>query len=237
MSYTKRQFVSQVRSMSKLLSSDSLVNDRTIINEGRDAANKLVKQSLDQRKLWRSPNLFAFLPCLEMEQAALSECCEFTSDKTIARSKEKLPKIAEGNWGLAVQGVFGLDGKKKLIETNPSRYANYLKLGMRTKGTFWWVANERLYISNPDTEAVNFYAFFTEDIPNNLLYPGEDCDCGQNPPKTSDLCTSELDKPFYYPADKIDDIKKMVYTSLLQVYFNVPTDANKTSDQRDESSK
>lgn len=232
--YTNRDFISQVRSMSKLLSSDGIVNDRTILKEGRMIGLKLVKQAFDQRKLLTSPYLFAFLPCLELEEANLSECCEYTSDTKIARSKKKLPKIGESNWGLAIQGVFGLDGRKRLKQTDPGKYANILKLGLKTHDTFFWILNDKLYTTDPANKAVNIYLFPAEEIPNDLLFPGENCDC-QNPPDIKDLCASELDKRFYFPGEKIFDIVQILYKHLLEVYFNVPSD--KTSDNKDDTSK
>lgn len=232
--YTNRDFVSQIRSMSKLLSSDQLITDRTIMHEGKDAANMLVKQALDKRKLWGSPNLFAYLPCLEMQQVPLSECCEYTSEAEVAKSKKKLPKIGEGIWGLAIQGIFGLDNQKKFKEVTPTRYANILRLGLSTKDVYFWIQNDHLYVSNAHTSKVNMFAYFSEIIPNDLLFPGEDCEC-ITPPSIEDLCANPLDQPFYFPMDKLPDLKNMVYTTLMRVYQQSAID--KTSNNNDETSK
>lgn len=230
--YTVRNLVSDIRGMNKLLSSDQLITDRVIASEGRSTANLLVGQILNKRKLWNSPNLFAFLPCIEMEPAPLAECCEYTSDRKVAKSVKKLPKIGEGFYGLAIQGVFGIDNMVKLKEVTASRYANLLKIGL-VNGVYFWVINDHLYISNEDTKKVNMFAYFTEDIPNDLLFPS-DCDC-KIKPHIEDICANPLDKPFYFPADRIDDVKKIVYDKLLKTYFNVPMD--KTSNNLDETSK
>lgn len=219
--YTGRDFVSQVRGMNKLLSSDNMINDRTILKEGRMVGLKLVKQAVDQRKLLNSPYLFAFLPCLELEEAPLSECCEYTSDKKISRSKKKLPKIGESNWGLVIQGVFGLEGTIKLKPTNPSRYANLIRMDLKTKDTFYWVLNDRLYTTNPSNKAVNIYLFPAEEIDNALLFPGENCSCLTD---NIDRCTSELDKPFYFPGEKITDIAEIVYKRLLVEHLRIQQD-------------
>jgi len=98
MAYTGRDFVSQVRSLNKLLSSDQLITDRAILHEGKDATNLIVKQSTDKRKLWQSPSVFAYFPCLEMEKVPITECCDYTSDREVAKSKKKLPQIGEGQF-------------------------------------------------------------------------------------------------------------------------------------------
>lgn len=221
--------------MNKLLSSDQLITDRAIVHEGKDAANMIITQSLDKRKYWQSPNLFAYFPCLEMKKVPITECCEYTGSRDVAKSVKKLPKIGEGQWGLAIQGVFGLDNMKKFKETTPSRFSNILKLGLLTKDLFYWIINDSLYVSNPDTKAVNMFAYPAEIImDNSLLFPGEDCDC-MIKPDIEDLCASPLDQPFYAPQNRVEDIKKLVYQNLMRTYFNLIID--KTSNQLDEASK
>jgi len=232
--YTNRDIVSQIRSMSKLLSADQQITDRAILHEAKDVANMIIKQTLDKRKLWSSPNVFASIPCLEMKKAPLAECCEYTSGTQVAKSVKKLPKIGEGIWGLAIQGVFGLDNMKRFKEVTPSRYANLMKLGLPTHDTYYWVLNDYLYVSNPNTAAVNMFTYFTDIIPNDLLYPGEDCDC-QPKPSIASLCANPLDQSFYFPADRLDDLKKVVYQNLLRTYFQLASE--RTSDNNDETSK
>jgi len=168
-----------------------------------------------------------------MEKVPLSECCEYTNEKLVAKSIKKLPKIGEGFYGLAIQGVFGLDNKKQFKETPAKRYANNLKMGI--KGLYFWIINDHLYVSNEDTESVNMFAYFSEDIPNNLLY-SPNCDCKPKP-HIEDLCTNPLDKPLYFPLDRIDDVKKIVYDKLLKTYFNVPSEENKTQDDKNDTTK
>lgn len=232
--YTVRNFVSDIRGMNKMLSSDQIITDRVIASEGRSTANLIVGQILAKRKLWNSPNLFAFLPCLDMEPVPLSECCEYTSERKVAKSKKKLPKIGEGFYGLAIQGVFGLDNMKKFKEVTPARYSNLLKMGL-AYGVYFWIINDYLYISNEDTRKVNMYVYCTEDVPNDLLFPS-DCDC-KIKPHIEDICANPLDKPFYFPAERIDDIKKIVYDKLMRTYFNVPSEENKTSDNKNDTTK
>lgn len=231
---TGRIFVSQIRSLSKLLSSDQRITDRAILNEGRNAVNMIVKQTLDKRKLLNSPNLFTNVQCLEMEQAPLSECCDISSNKMVAKSVKTLPQIGEGYYGLSISGVFGLDGKVKFKETNPNRYSNIIRLNTGVKDVYYWIQNDHLYVTNPDTKLVNAYIFFTEAVPNDILYPGEDCDCKPKP-SLENLCKNPLDNPFNLPMDRLSDINNMVYTTVLKVYLQMATD--KTDNDLDETSK
>lgn len=228
---TLRQEISNIRGSGKLLTSDILISDRFIASLLRNAANTIVSQSLDKRKLWQSPNIFTPILCLEMEKVPLTECCEYEGDRQVAVSKKSLPQIGEGTWGLAIQGVFGMDMSKSFKETTPKRFANLLKLVPRSNNIYYWIQNGHLYVSNEDTELVNFFAYFTEDVPNHLLFPGKDCKCSV-PPDITDLCVNPLDKPFRFPANRISDIENMVFDKLNGTFFRRTTDT--TSDNKED---
>jgi hypothetical protein len=231
---TNRQFVSEVRSSHHLLQGDNKINDRTILREGRSIAVMLIKQQTDRRRLWSSPNLFTPVHCIQFEQVGLGECCEYTSPKMIAKSIEEIPKIGEGIYGLLVQFVSNPENGIKFIETDPMRYANILKLGLPNNKIYWWIYNRHLYISNPDTVAATLSAFFEEDVPISLRYPGEDCNC-KTKPSNANLCKNPLDETFNCPGYLEDTVKKMVSQHLLQTYYNIPIDT--TDNNQDETIK
>ena len=129
---TLRKLVSDVRSTHKLLSTDNLITDRVIASELRNNALLLIKRETNLRKLWATATLFTTIPCLEMIEVPISECCEYSDPCTVARTKFKLPRIAEGNYQYIIQGVYSINamgGKgKKLKEITINRYLNLLKL-------------------------------------------------------------------------------------------------------------
>ena len=106
---TGRKLVSDVRSTHKLLSTDSLITDRAILSEVRNNSLLLIKRETNLRKLWATDTLFTTIPCLEMCEVPLSECCNYVDECTIARSKEKLPRISEGNYQYVIQGVYSIN--------------------------------------------------------------------------------------------------------------------------------
>ena len=226
---TLRQSISNIRGSLKLISSDALISDRLIAAELRNAANMIVSQQFDKRKLWQSPNLFTLIPCLEMKKIPLSDCCDYTGDKEIAMSKKTLPQIGEGTFGLAIQLVTGLDQSKKFKETTPSRYSNLLKLKLNTKDIYYWIQDNHLYVSNEETELVNFYAYFIEDVPNDLLYPGVDCPCKDKSIK--DICINPIDKAFKFPGNRVKDIEDIVVDRLGRTFLRLKQDT--TSDNKE----
>jgi hypothetical protein len=223
---TLRKLVSDVRSMHKLISSDNLITDRVIASEIRNNTNLLVKRETNLRKLWATGTLFTTLPCLEMVQVPLSECCDYVDECSIARSKYKIPRIAEGNYQYVIQGVYSINamgGKgKKFKEITVNRYMNLLKLPIIKNESYFWVLNDYIYVTNPLLESVRVSAFFEEDIPNDVLY--SNCNCGNSQVTDEDYCINPLDKEFPCPGYLEKQVLELTSQKLLSTYFRIKTD-------------
>lgn len=222
---TGRKLVSDVRSMHKILSTDSLITDRAILSEIRINTNLLVKRETNLRKLWATDTLFTTIPCLEMCEVPISECCDYVDECTIARSKEKLPRISEGNYQYVIQGVYSINALSgqgvKLKEITINRYVNLLKLPIIKKEAYYWISNGYLYISNPLLQSIRFVALFEEDVPNNILYP--ECDCGKEY-TIEEICINPLDKEFPLPGYLEQQVLQLTSQKLLTTYFRLKTD-------------
>ena len=223
---TLRKLVSDVRSAHKLLSTDSLITDRAIASEVRNNSLLLIKRETNLRKLWATDTLFTTIPCLEMVQVPISECCDYVDPCTVARSKYKLPRVAEGNYQYVIQGVYSINAMsgqgKKIKEITINRYINLLKLPIIKKEEYFWISNGYLYVSNPLLQAVRFVALFEEDVPNEMLYP--ECDCGTPQYTTEQLCINPLDKEFALPGYLEKQVLELTSQKLLATYFSLKTD-------------
>lgn len=223
---TLRKLVSDVRSMHRLLSTDSFITDRVIASEVRNSSSLLIKRETNLRKLWSTDTVFTTIPCLEMTEVPITECCTYNDQSTIARSKHKLPKIAEGNYQYVIQGVYSINALggrgKKLKEITVNRYINLLKLPFTRKEEYFWITNDYLYISNPSVTKVRMVALFEQDIPNEILYP--DCECTSAKPTVEELCKNPLDKEFSLPGYLEKQVLRLVSQELLQTYFNIKQD-------------
>jgi hypothetical protein len=230
---TLRKLVSDVRSMHKLLSSDNLITDRVIASEIKNNAILLIKRETNLRKLWATGTLFTTIPCLEMVEVPISECCEYVDPCTIARSKYKLPRISEGNYQYLIQGVYSINamgGKgKKLKEITINRYMNLLKLPIIKKEEYYWIMNDYLYINNPLLQSIRISAFFEEDVPNEIMYP--ECGCGSPEYTDEDYCKNPLDKEYGLPGYLEKQVLELTSQKLLSTYFRIKTDL--TSDDID----
>ena len=225
---TLRKLVSDVRSVHKILSTDSLITDRAIASEIRNNALLLIKRETNLRKLWATDTLFTTIPCLEMIEVSISECCNYVDECSIARTKFKLPRISEGNYQYVIQGVYSINAMsgqgKKLKEITINRYLNLLKLPIIKKEEYYWIANGYLYVNNPLIKAIRFVALFEEDVENEIMYP--ECGCGTPEYTTEEICKNPLDKEFPLPGYLEQQTLELTSKKLLSTYFNLKTDTS-----------
>ena len=232
---TLRKMFSDIRGMSKLISTDNLITDRVIASEIRNNTQLLIKREANLRKLWATDTVFTTIPCLELIEVPISECCGYTDPCQVARTRFKLPRISEGNYQYLIQGVWSINAMggqgTKFKEVTINRYLNLLQLPIIKNQTYYWIANEYLYISNPMLKAVRIAAFFEEDVPNDLMYP--ECGCGPVPVVLDeDYCKNPLDKEYACPGYLEQQVLAMTTQKLLQTYFRINDD--KTADTKDD---
>ena len=223
---TLRKLISDTRSMHKIISTDSLVTDRAIASEIRNNTLLLVKRESNLRKLWSTDTLFTTLSCLELIEVPISECGGYVDDCMIARTKLKLPKIAEGNYQYLIQGVYSINvlgGKgTKLKEITINRYINLLRLPVIKNEVYYFISNNYLYVTNPLAKSVRISALFDEDVSSELLY-SEDCNCGKEFP-LEEICMNPLDREFSLPGYLEKQVLDLTSQKLLNTYFRLKTD-------------
>ena len=221
---TLRKLISDVRSVHKLLSTDAMITDRAIASELKNNALLLIKRETNLRKLWATDTIFTTIPCLELIEVPISECCDYIDDCTVARSKYKLPRIAEGNYQYLIQGVYSINalgGKGyKFIPISVNRYVNLLKLPIIKNNQYYWISNGYLYISNPLLEKVRFVALFEEDVPNEILFGG-DCNSEEI---DAQWCKNPLDKESFIPGYLEQQVLALTSEKLMKTYFSTKQD-------------
>ena len=229
---TLRKLVSDIRSMYKLISTDNLITDRAIASEIRNNTLLLVKRETNLRKLWATATLFTTIPCLEMIEVPISDCCDFVDPCNVARTKYKLPRIAEGNYQYIIQGVYSINAMsgigKKFKEITINRYLNLLKLPIIKKEQYYWIVDGYLYVNNPLLKTIRIAAFFEDDVPNEIMYP--ECGCGPVPVvPNEDYCKNPLDKEYACPGYLEKQVLDLTGQKLLATYYNVKADMTEDS--------
>jgi hypothetical protein len=212
--------------MHKLLSTDNLITDRAVMSEVRNNAFLLIKRETNLRKLWATDTVFTTIPCLEMVEVPISECCDYVDPCTVARTRFKLPRITEGNYQYVIQGVYSINAMsgqgKKLKEITINRYVNLLKLPIIKKEEYYWISNGYLYVNNPLLKAIRLVALFEEDVPNEIMYP--ECGCGTPSYTPEQLCVNPLDKESPVPGYLEKQVLELTSQKLLSTYFKLKTD-------------
>lgn len=226
---TVRDVVSRVRSTHKLLNSDNLINDRTVANQAKVQATFLITQKTNIRRYWNTDTIFTTVPCIEMIEVPLSSCCDYSSPRTISRSKEKLPRISDGNYAYLIKGVFNAETSVKLDYMDVLRYINYLKLKLPVNKVYYFIKDDYLYVTSNQVRLVSLSAYFEDDVPTELLIE-EDCKC--EPPREGECPTNPLDLPFKCPGSLVKTVIDLVSQELLRTYFQINDD--KTSDNKDD---
>jgi len=222
---TGRKLVSDVRSTHKLLSIDNTITDRVILSEIRNNTIFLVKRETNLRKLWATDTIFESLPCFQMKEVPISECCDYVDPCTVSRSVNKLPRIGEGNYQYLIQGVWSINamgGKgKRIKEITINRYLNLLKLKIVKNQVYYWIVDDYLYTNNPLLQSIRMAAFFEEDVPNEILFP--DCDCGKEY-SLDELCKNPLDREFPCPGYLQKQVLDLTSQKLLNTYYRLKSD-------------
>lgn len=207
---TGRQLISEVRSLNKLISGDNSITDRVIYGVLRKSGSLLIKRETNLRKLWNSPNIFTPVECIEMIPVPLSECTEYKHPCTIARSKEKIPQIAEGIFGLLIQSVFS-PGRRKYDYASIDRFINFMSLGLKNTKKYFWIYNDYLYVSDENVEFIDLIAYFDEDFNPATLSA-----CGKSQDTS---CINPLDKEFPIPSYLEKQLIDLVCDTLNKTYF------------------
>jgi hypothetical protein len=222
---TLRKMVSDVRAMHRLLSADNMINDRVIASEIMGNTISEIKRETNLRRLWATDTLFTTIPCLEMKEVPISECCTFVDDCTIARSVHKMPRISEGIYQYIIQGVYSinaLSGKAtRLKEITLNRYINLLKLPVIKQEAYYMIIDDYIYVTNPFVTNIRVAAFFEDDVPAEIMY--SDCGCGNTYPNEV-KCMNPLDRKFVLPGYLESRVMSMTSDSLLRTYFRIKND-------------
>ncbi len=192
------EVISRLRSANKYISNDAadFVSDRFLYSLAKTKAGLLLKREINQRRLLTSDSVYQNVECLKLIKTKGTEC-DISQD--VRRSKNQLPQIEEGLYSYFIQGVFNVDNSEEIYPTTIREFINLSKLRIRSNKSYYLIKNRYLYILNPDVEAVNIYAYFTESI-------------------ELDSCKSMYEREFKFPPYLFDNLFELCNQSLLNYH-------------------
>lgn len=223
---TLRECVSDIRSRLNLDSKDYRISDRMIASLIKEVAVKFLRQQTNAKKLWSTDTIFTTIPCLEMTNVSIAECCDFKSPKRIARSVVQLPRISEGYYGYLIQGVWDVETSREFKYINHNRYIDLLKLKTKAKDIYYWIYNNYLYVTDEMIQKVRISAFFEEDLPYEIRFPS--CQCCSN--SNINYCYNPLDDEFKLPGYLKNDILNATVQLIATTVLRIPQE--RSSDDR-----
>jgi len=122
------------------------ISDEQILFWVEEARSILISQSLNKHDDIND-SWIQYIPCLQLELADSSECCDVDSGCMVLKSTKKLPSTIDSwkdNWIVSVSTIDG----NMISKSNPLK-AKYQKYNKYTKSSkTWYLKDDYLYITN-----------------------------------------------------------------------------------------
>lgn len=211
-----REWISQIRNLSKTLKQDNVyVTDRLIFSLIKKHAAPLIYQEDGKMKLMKMDFLFTPLPFVELIEVdrVEAECVGISSDCTIKRTRNKLPEMLTGYWGAAIRDVSSIDGQIEIYPTSPRQYVRKRNStdAKYDKNKYFWYLNGYLYFPDLEWDAVRLEAIFSEEVSDYLC--------------NSDPCADAQDMELGIPEYLISTIQNLVLADISGT-MQIPQDKN-----------
>jgi hypothetical protein len=210
--------ISRIRNVIKAVNEDAFVTDRFIYSIINKYSTFVVKKD---SKAEKKVNLYSFyktIPCIELiEVDKVEACCnDIKSNCTIMRSKDKVPKIYQGEGGPLIKSLSSIDGSQTCYLTQPSIFVAMSKTKnfKYNNKKYYWYMNDYFYLPNVTWEAVKVDAIWDDDISKYLCNDESSCvsrqDDGLGVPEylvaeIEQLALKEISLLFQVPGSGADD--------------------------------
>ncbi len=159
MSDKKGDTISRLRESVKAVNQDAFLTDRYLYSVALKYAKLYIKREDDKMRLAKYQGLFETIPCMELEEvSSIDPCCgHLITCCTIRKTKEKLPPLIEGTFGVILGVVSSIDGSQEVLRTFSSTYTRMLNTSnfKYNKTLYYWYEGGYLYFPNIDWETVS----------------------------------------------------------------------------------
>lgn len=218
---TIAQSISAVLDGSGRNSDDYSVRKRFVYNELKNAYKELVRQDLNKYRLWDGSSSQT-MECVELERVDAASCFNCESGIYILKSKKPLPDLLETDFGIALTGVYFLNGKSiertsklSLSRNKVTRYSKEPEVG-------YLLTNKHIHVVNYDDVdelLLNVEGFFEEpEIVYEYNRHNSDCDA-------EDLCKAIYEEDFGCPGHLLRRVIEMTRSVVFRK-LGIPIDTN-----------
>jgi hypothetical protein len=208
------QLISGLRNTFKATSEDAFITDRYIFNRALSFAKAIMRRQDKEGKIMMIDSLFDTLPEVELIEIDKIEagCSGISSNCTIRRTKNPLPKVIEGTYGPIFRMVSPIDYSINMQQTSAMKFVS-MSNGSNfkfNKTKYFWYKNGHLYFPNIDWDAVAVEAIYEEPI-DKYTSQVDDCVIMQN-------------RNFFLPDYLVAEIEQMVKQQDLSILARIPSD-------------
>lgn len=204
--------VSRVKNTFKAVKQDAAgLSDRYIYSLIMKYGKTLMRRQDNLNRILKYNSIWKSLDCVELEEVNRVQCgC--VNGCSIHRTKNKLPKIIDGYWGVLIRFVTSVDQSEELKPTTAIEYEKMLKQKnfKYNKTKYYWYLDGHLYFPNIVWDAVRLECIPEEDI---SLYNNNE----------SDNCTYAQDLDCPIPDFLFSEIEQMI-ASELGINLRIPPD-------------
>lgn len=177
MSTSRKDVISRLRNSIKEVSSDSKYTNRYLWNVFWTNSKLLLKQESDRNRLYNQSDIWQTIK-VQMDKSSPLLCgIKLPMDCVIYRSRFKVPKIAEGNFGRIYRFISTPDLSQQFVLVTPYQYQNKQTKYNQEKYVYF---HDGYLWSNSKWPLVIISALFEEDVPKEFKCDEEVTtgDCG-----------------------------------------------------------
>lgn len=217
--------ISRLRISIKAVKQDAALSDRFLYSLIMKHGKLLMRRQDNLNRIMKFNSIFRSLDFVELEDVdkiAAAACIGISSNCKLKRTKEKLPDMIEGYWGVLIRDVTSIDGVTPIQHTYATKYdqmskQKYFKYNNQK---YYWYLDGHLYFPNIDWDAIKVIGVFEGDLtPYVCQSVKEDCIKKQDMiipmpeflfSEIETMCKNDLVTMIQIPTDTQHDVKNIV---------------------------
>lgn len=159
--------ISRLRILIKSVKQDASLSDRFIYSMIMKHAKLLMRRQDNLNRIMKFNSIFkplSFVELIEVDKVE-AQCRGIKSGCTFMRTKEKLPSLIEGYWGVLIRSITSLDHSVQVHYTYPTTFEQMTsqKYFKYNKKKYFWYLDGHLYFPNIAWDAVRLEGVFENE--------------------------------------------------------------------------